>query len=53
MFAQALLEKAALDGASTGLTHLRYRATELLQDERALIVIAAAFVLVVLWRMRR
>jgi hypothetical protein len=53
MFAQAMLEKGALDGASTGLMQLRYHATELLQDERAMLVIAVAFVLVVVWRLRR
>ena len=53
MFAQAMLEKGALDGASTGLTQLRLRAGELLQDERALIVIAIGLVLVLVWRVRR
>ena len=53
MFAQAVLEKGALDGASAGLMQLRYHATELVQDERALIVIGVAVVLVVLWRVRR
>jgi hypothetical protein len=53
IFAQAMLEKGALDGASTGLVQLRYQASELLQDERALILIAVGVVLVVLWRVRR
>ncbi len=53
MFAQAMLEKVALDGASTGLMQLRYHAGALLQDERALIVIAIGVVLVLVWRIRR
>jgi hypothetical protein len=53
MFAQAMIEKGALDGMSTGLTQFRYRMTEFAQDERALFVIAVAFVLVLVWRMRR
>ena len=53
MFAQAMLEKGALDSASTGLVQLRLHAGELLQDERALIVIAVGLVLVLVWRVRR
>jgi hypothetical protein len=53
MVAQAMLEKGALDGASTGLTQLRLRVGDLLQDERTLIVIAIGLVLVLLWRARR
>lgn len=53
MFAQAMIEKGALDGMSTGLSQLRYRMTEVVQDERALIALGVAFVVFVVWRMRR
>jgi hypothetical protein len=53
MFAQAMIEKGALDGMSTGMTQLRYRMTEIVQDERALYALAIAFVLFLVWRVRR
>jgi hypothetical protein len=53
IFAQAMLEKISLDGMSAGLAQFRYQATELLQNERALIAIAVGAVLVLVWRMRR
>lgn len=53
MFAQAMIEKGALDGASMGMSQFRYRVTEFLQDERALVGIAVVLVLVlVFWRAR-
>ncbi len=51
--AQAMLEKISLDGMSAGLAQFRYQAAQLMQNERALIAIAAAVVLALVWRMRR
>lgn len=53
MFAQALIEKAALDGLSSGVSTFPYRVSEFVQDERALLGVAVVFVLVLVWRVRR
>lgn len=53
ILAQAVLEKISLDGMSAGLAEFRFQAAALLQNERALIVIAVGAVLVLVWRMRR
>lgn len=51
--AQAMIEKGALDGASMGMSQFRYRMTEFIQDERAWMALAVAFVLFLFfWRMR-
>lgn len=51
--AQAVLEKISLDGMSAGLAAFRYQAAELLRNERALIAIAVAVVVALIWKMRR
>ena len=53
MIAQAMLEKGALDGLSTGLTEVRYLARDLANDDRTLIVIGLIVILVFGWRMIR
>lgn len=53
MFAQAMIEKGALDGMSTGMSQFRYRMNEFIQDERALYALAIAVVLFLVWRVRR
>lgn len=53
MFAQAMIEKGALDGASMGMSQFRYQMGQFLQDERAWMVLAVVVVLFLLfWRMR-
>jgi hypothetical protein len=53
MFAQAMIEKGALDSMSTGMSSFRYRISEFVHDERALWLLGIAVVLVFVWRLRR